>query len=90
MKKIVQFYHFKKISYFFSSKIAICLSISLHEGRPIYRKAFIPQKRTSSTTELDISSVLLLAEPILTKKKEKIIRERGKGGSHYPCASPRK
>jgi hypothetical protein len=47
----------------FLTKNCTYLSLGLHKGRPSYKKKssssiFIPQKRTSSTSKLDISSPL--------------------------------
>jgi hypothetical protein len=45
MTKIWKNYTGQKNYYFILSKIEIYLSLSLHKGRPCYRKSLQPQKR---------------------------------------------
>ncbi len=46
--------------YFFDQKLLFTYpgSLSLHKGRPSYRRSLHPQKRTSSTSKLESSSLL--------------------------------
>ncbi len=55
-QKLEKIYSRKKI-FFLISKIAIYLSLGLHKGRPSYRRSLHPQKRTSSTSKHEISSL---------------------------------
>jgi hypothetical protein len=48
-----------KLFPFFGSKIAIYLFLGLHKGSTRYKRAFSPQKRTSSASEHENSLLLL-------------------------------
>jgi hypothetical protein len=49
-------FSWEKNLHLFGQKIAICLSLGLHKGRPSYR-TFSTQKRKSSTSKHEISSL---------------------------------
>jgi hypothetical protein len=64
MRIRIQGFHDRKMFIFFS-KIVIYSFLSLQKGRPSYRRTSIPQKRTSGTSKLKISSLLCVIFALL-------------------------